>query len=685
MAANTFDYFKLDNVFSVHTKTSSKQHRNYNKVTINAVAYGELMDNSITYLAISCSNDYIIIKKTKQGGYNPIIRTISYFVENQVRIIGMNFSPSSHWLLCATSESSLYIIPIHSLFNIKNGMKLGKYGPLNPFNNGVRIINKKHTQSIPSLAATIKAQQNNNNSIASEYDITKLSVTNINGMNIAISSCLWWNSYSNDNYAIASTFDSELIFIDIKTNDIQRLKLASPIMKIELFEYNEQLHISNHDKKPIKSIYNNELITAKKDIENDNFYYFLNNSLNNTSLLSSLNSPIDKKEEVSISSSISNTDSNRSSNTENIMINDYKQWKGLLIHTMSGINYIMILEYRQDEIKNDDNDEEKRNFIHTEYPNYFNSPFDDKFKVKSLKRFDKNYSIRIQYIQSLPYFSVYNKVTNMIELYDIYNIRKGKALFTFTSLPNINLHLFLDNFIYAITRNNDQTLIHIIQLKNQKVYNIQQIKMAKMYGISMNIQQNNVFIFTIDEIYNCIYNDSSNIINQLISLNTFNIQTYQSIIYNLPNIKHISYYYKKLATYYIKQSQYKNAFILYSYFFTDQPDIEIIKTLRLTNNVQCLQYAILLLQDVVNDRNDNLSNLSLKEKQDLCDIAIDCYIDNEKKCVQITEQFKQSNEHQTELKTTINNYIKLSFHQSRLHDETNNVKCFHDEFRFFRN
>eukprot|EP01118_Nematostelium_gracile_P007500 TRINITY_DN2449_c0_g1_i3.p1 TRINITY_DN2449_c0_g1~~TRINITY_DN2449_c0_g1_i3.p1 ORF type:complete len:278 (+),score=65.97 TRINITY_DN2449_c0_g1_i3:75-836(+) len=212
------ELFSLSKLLTVgrESKTNAKK-----PVEIKIVAVGGYVGNA--FLALALSNDCLIFRYVGESGI-PLVHRLKWYRESSKKIVAMDFDPSAQWLLCATSDGSVYLLPIYFLMCRKD------------------LDAKSEPQE----------KEKNSSNWASKFNLTKKKTFNnatrkfgiLNDINTistntkskyTVTCCLWWKTFSGTDYAILGTKEGAISFLNFETKeDLVLIKLKHNIMKMEL-------------------------------------------------------------------------------------------------------------------------------------------------------------------------------------------------------------------------------------------------------------------------------------------------------------------------------------------------------------------------------------------------------------------------------------------------------------------
>ena len=122
------------------------------KVVVNVVCSGRGKRHHI--VAMVCSNSTLVLRYSLANA-EPIVRVLPWFLERDLRIILMCFNPTAEWLVCITSDASVYLVPTLSLLRINPGT--GVNGSVSPALFSVPWREPASSSyAIPSLSKMVK-------------------------------------------------------------------------------------------------------------------------------------------------------------------------------------------------------------------------------------------------------------------------------------------------------------------------------------------------------------------------------------------------------------------------------------------------------------------------------------------------------------------------------------------------
>eukprot|EP00163_Fabomonas_tropica_P031755 TRINITY_DN766_c0_g1_i4.p1 TRINITY_DN766_c0_g1~~TRINITY_DN766_c0_g1_i4.p1 ORF type:complete len:250 (+),score=20.26 TRINITY_DN766_c0_g1_i4:788-1537(+) len=153
--------------------------------TIDVVAFGGYQGHA--YTALSCSTSYIIVRHVGTSNV-PLVRMVPWLKEAGKRILSMAFNPEATWLLLVTVDTSIYLIPVHSLMCHQLNERNDPF-----YSHSVEL--SSWTPHIPSLMGFASSKR------PTDYfgpltDVTEISVLAAQeGPRLNVTHCLWWKPW----------------------------------------------------------------------------------------------------------------------------------------------------------------------------------------------------------------------------------------------------------------------------------------------------------------------------------------------------------------------------------------------------------------------------------------------------------------------------------------------------------
>ncbi|GIY76864.1 hypothetical protein CDAR_513182 [Caerostris darwini] len=209
-------------------------------------AYAENKENSI--LALVCDNGYILFRHVSLKLSAPVIRQLCWFNTPEKEIKALSFDSSGMWLLTATQDATLYIIPISSI-----------------------------VESTVKTPASWKAD-----------NLTEIKLT---GQRAATTSVQWWLTHEAEHIAIIGSELGEISFINlVNKKEVGGTYITSSISALDI------LYDESHDTTYLLITGSNQqqwrlLLEEKKS----NFYWPFNTDTEITSFNSGKGLPVAEK------------------------------------------------------------------------------------------------------------------------------------------------------------------------------------------------------------------------------------------------------------------------------------------------------------------------------------------------------------------------------------------------------
>jgi hypothetical protein len=262
---STHELFKLSNILSVSLDEPAGGRRK--DVIFSVVTFVEIPEESINFIAAYCSNGNLILRQACQNRYIhskasywklsiPFVKIIRWFDHPLKQICAMSFSPDGTNLFCLTNDATGYLLPVSYIMNSSSNIDLQlskskKKTPntlaqlaTNSLNQNTNIIS-----GAANIAAMVMNEDVEGNSdfftsegegVIEELGKIKAYKTTSKPEETSITDCIWWRSFSGEDYAVMSTLSGRIIFVDLKQNKRCFCKLKKPISKIELIKRPEE-------------------------------------------------------------------------------------------------------------------------------------------------------------------------------------------------------------------------------------------------------------------------------------------------------------------------------------------------------------------------------------------------------------------------------------------------------------
>ncbi|KAF2070250.1 hypothetical protein CYY_008433 [Polysphondylium violaceum] len=229
------------NKYGVLPPNSSLQSLAPTNTSIILLAQGVGSNHSFT--AMYCSNDYLIFRFVGPSKV-PSYKYVKWEKDSSKRIVSMCFDPTAIFLLCLLGDTSSRIIPIY--YDMGNKVVLD-HNNSNSSSNSGKSSHHLHSSSQDKLSSLVNSSKlfnsqpsgsplkgtsssNNNNLNNSKFKIPPISKKGMTG-----SSCLWWKTSNNEDYAIITTTSKNIYFVGLgDTHPIHKQKFEYAIEKIEI-------------------------------------------------------------------------------------------------------------------------------------------------------------------------------------------------------------------------------------------------------------------------------------------------------------------------------------------------------------------------------------------------------------------------------------------------------------------
>lgn len=182
---------------------------------------------SIHIIAVATSNDYLLAR-FQSHDQSPVLRALRWAEHPSLRITGLAFSPCGSRLLCVTQDLTLYVIATHDLL-------LGN----------MRLEKETETVSLASIVHRDVTRGHGAQTTTSSSQSGVIRIKPLGEHDIAsVSHCLWWRPLvkgaatvkSGEDYAIISTLEGKVYFINLQSQTHTTYSITSPIKKLELLQ-----------------------------------------------------------------------------------------------------------------------------------------------------------------------------------------------------------------------------------------------------------------------------------------------------------------------------------------------------------------------------------------------------------------------------------------------------------------